>query len=110
LTDLKVQSETTQPGQFPTWDYYVDPEKNIVPFIEGIEGDSQAAALSAFINKNSIPQLPQQGVPWTDFLTGDASFADVDTMIRYNLNVGNLAFQPTYDIVNGRLVCTVVKQ
>lgn len=109
MTDAKIRGETIALDAFPLWDFVV--EDNIVPFVEGAEGDSQAAGILAFLNKNSIPQLPGIGVPWTDFLTTpDASFAEVDTTIRYNLNAAGLLYKPVYDIVNEKLTCTVVRQ
>lgn len=111
MADIKLQSEIQEtPGSFLTWDFFVDPVTNIAPFVEGALADSQEAALFTYIDKDSIPQLPGIGVPWTQTLTGQATFAEVDTTIRYNLNTAGLPFEPKYDTIEGNLTCTVVKK
>ena len=100
------QAESSTPMSFPVWDFEVI--DGICPFITGENADAQAAAIGSFLNKNSIPQLPGIGVPWTDFLVGNTEFAQVDTTIRYNINTAGLPYKPVYSVVNGRLKVEVV--
>lgn len=105
--DLQMASSTlTTSDSFPTWDF--DVQNGVVALITGTVADIQAAAIAAFVQVGSIPQLPNVGVPWVEFLTGDATFSDLDAAIRQaalNSNVGN--FAPTYDFENGRLTVTM---
>lgn len=105
--DLQMASSTpTTSESFPTWDF--DVQSGVVALIAGTVGDIQAAAIAAFIQVGSVPQLPDVGVPWVEFLTGDATFSDLDAAIRQaaiNSNVGN--FAPVYDFENGRLTVTM---
>lgn len=104
-------SSPTTATAFPTWDLAV--VSGIVPFITGDPADIQAASIGAFIQVGSVPQLPTIGVPWVEFLTGKATFGDLDAAIRQGAqNAGVPQFTPQYDILDGRLVVTMkaVKQ
>ena len=108
MSDALVGSTTPQIMDFPVWDWQTDPTGTFVPVIDGAEADSQEASLYAYVDKNSIPQLPGIGVPWSEFLTGQNDFAGIDCAIRYNLSLAGLSFQPSYDMINGQLVASVV--
>lgn len=106
--DLKMQSEVISSSAFPIWDLEV--ENGIVPIISGDEEEMQTATLSAFLQKGSIPQLENVGVPWTEFLTKQITFGDLDTYIRESLdNAGKSNFYPKYDISEDLLTMTVGK-
>jgi hypothetical protein len=80
----------------------------IVPIIEGQVEEEQAAALITYLQLNTIPQLPAQGSPWMQYLTGETDFSDLDNTIRNNLiAIGLVDFNPDYDIVNDRLTVKV---
>ena len=105
--DARMQSSQSLPNQYQTWDYYVD--SGIVPILEGSQEDSQAAAIAAFIQLGTIPQLPDTGVPWVEFFTGEIQFNQVDSSIKSALNkLGLISFYPQYDLVNGNLVAKVI--
>ena len=67
------------PG-LPYWDFQIDQYGN-VPMIYGVRQDEQQAAVSAFVNLNSIPQLPGIGVDWLGALTGNTTFGQIDSQI-----------------------------
>ena len=100
---------SSSPGtdnSFPKWD--LDVSSGVVAFISGDPGNVQAAAMAAFIQLGSIPQLPTIGVPWVEFLTKQATFGDLDAAIRQSVaNAGVSNFSPQYDIVNGNLTVTM---
>jgi hypothetical protein len=91
---------------YPTFDFVV--KDGIVPIIEGQVEEEQAAALITYLQLNTIPQLPAQGSPWMQYLTGETDFSDLDNTIRNNLiAIGLVDFNPDYDIVNDRLTVKV---
>lgn len=105
--DFTMSSSTVgSPSSFPTWDFAVT--SGVVPFISGNPGNVQAAEMAAFIQLGSIPQLPNVGVPWAEFLTKGVTFGDLDAAIRQSaFNAGVSNFVPNYDILNSRLVVTM---
>lgn len=105
--DLQMSSSTEQTGtSFPTWDFNV--VAGVVPLISGDLERVQTAAMAAFIQVGSVPQLPEVGVPWAEFLTGGATFGDIDAAIRKAALASNVSeFQPVYDFENGRLTVTM---
>ncbi len=103
-----MQSVSTIGNGFPTWDFVV--ENGIVPIVEGTVEEAQGATIAVFLLKNSIPQLPDVGIPWSPFLTEDLQFNEVDGEIRTTLTgLGYVDFSPVYDIVNDKLVVNVKK-
>jgi hypothetical protein len=107
--DALMQSSQSLPNQYQTWDYQVT--NGIVPIIDGVGGDQQAAMFAAFIQTGTIPQIPESGTPWVEFFTGTVSFSQIDNQIKSNLNaLGLISYYPQYDFVNGNLVAKVVSQ
>lgn len=111
--DALMASTQTNPNSLKTWDFEV--VNNIVPMLtdsgqpNSVE-DLQEATLAAFINYNSIPQLPNIGTPWTGYFTGTVNFADLDSAIRQNIkNVGLTNYVPLYNYVNGQLQVTIAR-
>lgn len=104
-----MESSKTIPGQYQTWDYYV--ADGIVPILETPNDNNQAASIAAFIQVGTVPQLPEYGVPWVEFFTGQVNFGALDGAIKANLgNIGKVSYYPSYDLINGNLVATVVNQ
>lgn len=106
--DMKVSRSTAQTAsQFPNFDVAV--ENGIVPLVSGNDESVQAAALAAFIQVGTIPQLPGVGVPWAEFSTNIATFGDVDAAIRKAAAAANVSnFSPDYSIENEKLVVNMV--
>jgi hypothetical protein len=105
--DLKMKAESVS-GDYPVWDVKV--ENGIVPIIHDDEEDLQTATLAAFLDKGTIPLLPDMGVPWTDFMGGNISFGDLDNDIRVAIrDAGQDTYEPVYSLENGRLVVGVRK-
>lgn len=104
--DLKMKSEEISSSNHPIWDLEV--KNGIVPIISGDEEDFQTATLSGFLQLGSIPQLPNVGVPWTDFLTKKITFGELDTLVRQSIqDAGRSEFYPKYDIQGEVLTMTV---
>jgi len=103
-----MQSSQSIPNQFQTWDYYVS--NGIVPILEDSPEDEQAAMIAAYLQKGTVPQLPDSGIPWVEFFTGEVQFNEVDGAIKQALNsIGLTSFYPSYDLVNDNLICKVSK-
>ena len=69
----------------------------------------QRAVLISSVQKGTIPQLPEVGVEWTEFITGQVSPAEInsqimDVMHRY---ADTYNYVPKYETENDRLVVTI---
>ena len=105
--DLKMQVEKmTDDG--PEWD--CDVENGIVPIITDDTEDLQCATMAGFLITGTIPQLPEAGVPWTDFLKGTISFGVLDFYVRQSLlNVGKDNYYPQYSLDKDKLTMSIGK-
>jgi hypothetical protein len=57
-----------------------------------------------------VPQLPEAGVPWTDFLTKKITFGVLDFYVRESLqNVGKDNYYPQYDLEEDKLTMSIGK-
>lgn len=105
--DLKMQAEDIQVSGI-TWDCAV--HGGIVPIVSDDEEDLQAATIAGFLVKGTVPQLPDAGVPWTEFLTKKITFGELDFYIRESLHKADKdAFFPEYGIEKDRLTMKVGK-
>ena len=103
--DLKMKAEDiTTSGT--TWDCKVD--DGIVPIITGDEDDLQTAIQAGFLIKGSIPQLPDAGVPWTEFLTQALTFGELDYYVRNSLQkAGKENYYPQYELEDDKLTMSI---
>ena len=105
--DLKMNAEEIT-DQGVSWD--CDIKDGLVPIIKDDEEDLQCATIAGFLIVGTVPQLPEAGVPWTDFLTGKITFGVLDFYVRESLlNVGKDNFYPEYDIEEDQLTMKVGK-
>lgn len=106
--DMKMKAETISATAHPVWDVKV--QNGIVPIISGDEEDLQCATLAGFLEQNSIPLLPDAGVPWTDYVNGSITFGELDADVRDSLSAAAKDnFYPDYQITDDTLVMTIGK-
>lgn len=111
--DLQLQSSVSVAGSYQTWDYAVT--NGIVPILDdsgdvnSLE-DQQHAQMCAYTQVGTIPQLPDFGVQWVEYFTRAVNFGVVDGQIKSNLvSTGLSSYYPSYDLVNEKLIVSVVK-
>ena len=103
--DLKMQAEDITTAGV-SWD--CDVEDGIVPIIKDDKEDMQCAVIAAFLIRGTVEQLPDAGVPWTEYLTGQITFGVLDFYIRESLkNVQKDNYYPQYDIEDDQLTMKV---
>ena len=91
-----------------SWD--CDVQNGNVPIIKDEKEDLQCATIAGFLITGTVPQLPEAGVPWTDFLTGKITFGVLDFYVRESLqNVGKDDYYPEYDIEGDKLTLMIGK-
>jgi len=105
--DLKMRAEEITTAGV-SWDCKI--EDGIVPIITGDEEDMQCATQAAFLITGTIPQLPEAGVPWSDFLTEKITFGELDFYVRDSLQkVEKETFYPQYEVDNDKLTMSIGK-
>lgn len=103
--DLKMKSEDITTAGV-SWD--CDVKNGLVPIVKDEKEEMQAATMAGFLIMGTVPQLPEAGVPWTEFLTGKITFGVLDFYVRESLsNVGRDDFYPQYDIEKDKLTMSV---
>ncbi len=105
--DLKMNAEDiTSAGV--SWDCEV--QNGDVPIITDETEEVQNATLAGFLIVGTVPQLPDAGVPWTDFLTGKITFGVLDFYVRDSLMAaGKDEYYPQYDIEDDQLTMSIGK-
>lgn len=107
--DATLQGTQVSANEYPTWDYFVSGD--IVPIIVGSEEEDQRAAVSGFLQKGSIPQLPDVGIAWVEYLLGEVPLTEIDTQIRDTLTRNGLSnFDVAYDIINDKMSVKILRR
>ena len=91
------------------WDIdVIDGVPETVP--EGAEKDQEASVI-AYLEKNTIPLMPERGVDWPGYLSKKRSLAEIDTQIRENLKtyLDSVIYSPVYTADNGQLKVSLTK-
>lgn len=107
--DAKMSSEVYSNG-LPYWDFDVDTDLGIVPFLTASQEEEQQAAIAVFLPKDSTPQLSgsEQYVDWLGFFTHEISFGELVANVQKALeNCGRTDFFPSYGVNNSKLSVAV---
>lgn len=105
--DLKMKAEEITTAGV-TWD--CDVQNGNVPIITDDDENLQGAILAAFLIRGTVPQLPEAGVPWSDFLTQKITFGVLDFYVRESLSaVDRDDYYPQYDIEEDQLTMSIGK-
>ena len=103
--DLKMKAEEIKTSGV-SWDCELN--NGIVPIIQDDTEDLQCAVLAGFLITGTVPQLPEAGVPWTDFISNKITFGVLDFYVRESLlNVGKDNYYPQYDIEDDQLTMSI---
>lgn len=103
--DLKMKAEEIKTSGV-SWDCELS--NGIAPIIQDDTEDLQCAVLAGFLITGTVPQLPEAGVPWTDFISNKITFGVLDFYVRESLlNVGKDNYYPQYDIEDDQLTMSI---
>jgi hypothetical protein len=103
--DLKMQAEDITTAGV-SWD--CDVINGNVPIIKDEQEDMQCAVIAGFLIRGTVEQLPEAGVPWTEYLTGQITFGILDFYVRESLkNVQKDNYYPKYDIEDDQLTMKI---
>ncbi len=91
------------------WDIEVN--NGVVKTIDEDNENIQRAMIASFIQKNTLPLMPDTGLDWTKYLLGEISLSEIDAKARANINLymESLMYVPYYKIVNGQLTYNITQ-
>lgn len=93
------------------WNWDIDVEDGIAVCVpEGAEEDQEASVVT-YLEKDTIPLMPERGVDWPGYLSKRFSLAEIDTQIRENLKtyLDTVLFSPVYSAQDGKLSVSLTK-
>jgi hypothetical protein len=93
------------------WNWDIDEVDGIALSVpEGAEEDQEANVI-AYLEKDTIPLMPERGVDWVKYLNKQVSLAEVDTQVRANLKtyLDTVLYSPVYTADKGKLVVNMAK-
>ncbi len=107
--ELLLDASTDPETERSNWD--IDVVDGIALTVPEEAEEDQEAAVIAYLEKNTIPLMPERGVDWTGYLTKRVSLAEIDTQVRENLKtyLDTVLFSPVYTAEKGKLVLKMAK-
>lgn len=105
--DLFVQSYTNNAKE-PIIDFEVT-GKGELSVLSGEAEVSQRAVVASFLQKGTIPQLPNTGVEWAEMLVGQVSPAEVNSQIMKQIHecADTYSYLPKYSSLDNRIVVSI---
>lgn len=104
LVDRTIDAQTKEPiiDIVPTKD-------NQLQVLYANNAIKQRAVLASFTQKGSIPQLPNVGIEWVEFLTEQRSAAEINSQIFDAMHeyADTYDYIPKYDTSNDRITVTI---
>lgn len=73
--------------------------------------EQQRVIVSAFTQRGSIPQLPDSGVQWAEYITQQISASELNSQIMDAIQNcgGSFAYRPEYTTLHGKLLVNIVE-
>lgn len=94
----------------PQWDFKFDNERGQLLFTDNeLDEERQRAIIASFLQKGTIPQLPDTGVDWVDLISQAKSPSEINSQVinAIHENADSYAYLPTYNKVGDKLVVSI---
>lgn len=107
--DFEMETKYDQETQTNLWDFKVT--NGSFHAIDHEVADQQRAIIAVFLQRGTIPQMPELGNQWAEFLTGEVMPAALNAQIKNSITdlTGQAKYMPKYSDEDGNLVVEVVK-
>ena len=91
------------------WDLSVS--NGLPKTVTGENQNIQSAMIASFVQKDTLPLMPEVGLDWAKYLLGEISIAEIDAKARANiaLYMNTLSYVPYYKVVNNQLIYNITK-
>lgn len=103
-------NEYTDATQTPIIDYAINDE-GALDLLGTKAEEQQRVIVAAFTQRGTIPQLPEAGVQWAEYLTKQISASELNSQIMKAIQDcgGSFAYRPEYNTIKDRLIVTIVE-
>lgn len=93
------------------WNWDIDVNDGMPEVVPEVAEEDQEASVVTYLEKDTIPLMPERGVDWPGYLSKKLSLAEVDTQIRENLKtyLDTVVFAPAYSADEGQLNVNLIK-
>lgn len=104
MTNIDTEADPTA-----LWDFKV--KNGMLQVVDNAQAVEQKSFISVYLQRGTIPQLPEVGNQWVEMLTGDVSPQALNAQLRQSIidNTGGLSYLPTYTEKDGKVVVDVRK-
>lgn len=91
------------------WDFKV--KNGILQTVDYTVATKQRSIIATYLQRGTVPQLPDVGNQWVEFITGTIMPNTLNGQIRKSIMelTGQLAYMPKYSEDNGQLKVEVVE-
>lgn len=107
--DIEMVDGVNEETKEKFWDFKV--KDGIIQTVDYSVATKQRSIIATYLQRGTIPQLPDVGNQWVEFLTGTVMPNTLNTQIRKSIMelTGQLSFLPKYTNDNGKLKVEVVE-
>ena len=105
--DIEMITTTDEDTKENLWDFKVKNGK--LCWIDYTAATQQRSIIATYLQRGTIPQLPDVGNQWVEFLTRTVAPNELNTQIRNSIMdmTGELSYLPKYNEVDGKLIVEV---
>lgn len=106
--DLLISKTINETTKEPIVDF-VPTKDGQLQVLYSNEAVKQRAIVSSFTQRGSVPQLPNVGVEWVEFLSEARSPAEINSQIfdAMHNNANTYAYVPKYETTKDELIVTI---
>ena len=103
-------NEYTDSAETPIIDYAISDEGEL-DLLNTKAEEQQRVIVAAFTQRGTIPQMPESGVQWAEYLTQQISASELNSQIMKAIQDcgGSFAYRPEYTTLNGKLLVRIVE-
>lgn len=106
--DMSMHSSVNALGE-PQWDFQIDNKGQLVFIEDELLEERQRAIIASFLQRGTIPQLPDTGVDWVDLISQAKSPSEINSQVieAIHNNADSYAYLPSYTKQGDKLVVTI---
>ena len=104
MTNIDTEDDPTA-----LWDFKV--KNGVLQIVDRENAIEQKSFISTYLQRGTVPQLPEVGNQWVEMLTGSVAPQELNAQIRQSIvdNTGGVSYLPTYSEKDGKVVVEVRK-
>jgi hypothetical protein len=107
--DFAMISIDTESDNLALWDFKV--KHGILQVVDHNEALKQRSFLSTYLQRGTVPQIPNAGNQWVELMTSQISPQELNAQIRQSIidYTGGISYLPKYTDVGDKVVVEVTK-